>query len=250
MSYTSDTCGPSAPRTAGPSIVAVGRLVRHKRLEQVVRLTDQLADAWPDLQVHLVGRGPDEPRIRAAVARLGDPSRVTVHGFLPTPEKDALLRTAWLHLSASQGEGWGLSVLEAAALGVPSVAYDVDGLRDAIRDGETGWLVAEGETLSATVSRALSDVESEPEYAGKTTLLILPDFGRDADDDPGGNGFQHHRTGDALSRTTWLMALGPGIREGVVHDRPVDSVDLVPTIGSMLSFSAALSRGKPIAEIV
>ncbi len=93
-------------------------------------------------------------------------------------------------------------------------------------------------------------IDSEPEYAGKTTLLILPDFGRDADDDPGGNGFQHHRTGDPLSRTTWLMALGPGIREGVVHDRPVDSIDVVPTIGSMLSFSAALSQGKPIAEIV
>ena len=93
-------------------------------------------------------------------------------------------------------------------------------------------------------------IESEPEYAGKTTLLILPDFGRDADDDPGGNGFQHHRTGDPLSRTTWLMAVGPGIREGVVYDRAVDSTDLVPTIGSMLGFSAELSRGTPMKEIV
>ena len=93
-------------------------------------------------------------------------------------------------------------------------------------------------------------IESEPEYKGKTTLLILPDFGRDADDDPGGNGFQHHRTGDPLSRTTWLMALGPGIREGVVHDRAVDSTDLVPTIGSLMGFSAAMSQGKPIAEIL
>ena len=93
-------------------------------------------------------------------------------------------------------------------------------------------------------------IEGEPEYKGKTTLLILPDFGRDADDDPGGNGFQHHRTGDPLSRTTWLMAMGPGIREGVVYDRAVDSTDLVPTIGSILGFSAAMSQGKPIAEIV
>ena len=43
-------------------------------------------------------------------------------------------------------------------------------------------------------------LESEPEYSGKTTLLILPDFGRDADEDAGGNGFQHHRTGDAAAR--------------------------------------------------
>jgi hypothetical protein len=92
-------------------------------------------------------------------------------------------------------------------------------------------------------------VRSEPEYAGKTTMFILPDFGRDSDTDPGGNGFQHHRTGDALSRTTWMMVLGPGVRQNVVIDRPLESVDLVPTIGSLLGFSARLSQGKPVTEI-
>jgi hypothetical protein len=93
-------------------------------------------------------------------------------------------------------------------------------------------------------------VQSEPEYAGNTTLFILPDFGRDSDDDSGGNGFQHHRTGDALSRTTWMMALGAGVREGVVFDRPMESTDLVPTLGSMMGFSAALAQGKPIPELL
>jgi len=92
--------------------------------------------------------------------------------------------------------------------------------------------------------------QSEPEYAGKTTLLILPDFGRDADEDAGGNGFQHHRTGDVPSRTTWMMALGSGIREGVVFDRRLESLDLVPTIGSMMGFSASQSHGKPITELL
>jgi hypothetical protein len=93
-------------------------------------------------------------------------------------------------------------------------------------------------------------IRSEPQYAGKTTLFILPDFGRDADEDSGGNGFQHHRTGDALSRTTWMMALGAGVREGVVFDRPLQSTDLVPTLAAMLNFSAALAEGKPIPELV
>jgi hypothetical protein len=92
-------------------------------------------------------------------------------------------------------------------------------------------------------------IQREPEYAGKTSLFILPDFGRDSDMDPGGNGFQHHRTGDALSRTTWMMALGPGIRQNAVIDRPLESTDLVPTLGSLLGFSARFSQGKPIAEI-
>src|SRR5258705_3882821 len=93
-------------------------------------------------------------------------------------------------------------------------------------------------------------IQTEPEYAGNTTLFILPDFGRDSDEDSGGNGFQHHRTGDALSRTTWMMALGAGVREGVVFDRPMESTDLVPTLGSMLGFSASLAEGKPIPELL
>ncbi len=92
-------------------------------------------------------------------------------------------------------------------------------------------------------------VQSEPEYAGKTSMFILPDFGRDSDTDPGGNGFQHHRTGDTLSRTTWMMALGPGIRQNTVIDRPLQSIDLVPTIGSLLGFSPRFSNGQPVMEI-
>jgi hypothetical protein len=92
-------------------------------------------------------------------------------------------------------------------------------------------------------------IESNPEYKGRTTMFILPDFGRDSDIDAGGNGFQHHRTGDTLSRTTWMMVLGPGVRQGIVIDRPVQSIDLVPTIGARLGFSARFSKGVPLTEI-
>ncbi len=93
-------------------------------------------------------------------------------------------------------------------------------------------------------------IQSEPEYAGKTNMFILPDFGRDSDGDAGGNGFQHHRTGDALSRTTWVMAMGPGVRQNRVVDRRVESTDLVPTLGSLLGFSTGGAQGKPLAEIL
>lgn len=93
-------------------------------------------------------------------------------------------------------------------------------------------------------------IQREPEYAGRTNMFILPDFGRDSDDDAGGNGFQHHRTGDLLSRTTWMMALGPGVRENVVVSRPVQSIDLVPTLGSLMGFTPHLSKGAPLAELI
>lgn len=93
-------------------------------------------------------------------------------------------------------------------------------------------------------------IQSDPEYAGKTTMFILPDFGRDSDFDAGGNGFQHHRTGDALSRTTWMMVLGPGIREGIMVDRPVQSVDLVPTLGALLGFPTPHTQGQKLVEVL
>lgn len=93
-------------------------------------------------------------------------------------------------------------------------------------------------------------IQSEPEYAGRTTLFILPDFGRDSDEDAGGNGFQHHRTGDVLSRTTWMLVAGPGIREGVVFDRAMESTDLVPTVGAMFGFSPSFAQGKPVEELL
>lgn len=93
-------------------------------------------------------------------------------------------------------------------------------------------------------------IQTEPEYEGKTSMFILPDFGRDSDTDAGGNGFQHHRTGDALSRTTWMMALGPGIREGITVDRRIESIDLVPTLGALLGCSAQAAQGHPLPEVV
>ncbi len=91
---------------------------------------------------------------------------------------------------------------------------------------------------------------SDPEYASKTTMFILPDFGRDSDIDSGGNGFQHHRTGDALSRTTWMMVLGPGVRQNVVVDRPHRIDRSGAYARRLLRLRRPLRRqGKPIAEV-
>ncbi len=107
--------------------------------------------------------------------------------------------------------------------------------------------IQRSDRLCAEIWRA---IENESEYAGKTTLFILPDFGRDSDVSAGGNGFQHHRTGDPVSRTTWMMVLGPGVRENVVVERPVQSTDLVPTLGSLLGFSPRLAQGKALPEVL
>ncbi|MEU6790412.1 glycosyltransferase family 4 protein [Nonomuraea wenchangensis] len=144
-------------RSAEPRLVCLGRLVAHKRVHLLLDAVAELRRHRPDLQVDVIGRGPEEERLRARL-----PEGVTLHGYLPEREKSRVVARAWLHVSASQGEGWGLSVLEAAALGVPTVAFDVDGLRDAVRPGETGWLLpegAEGTGLAKGIAGALDEVD-------------------------------------------------------------------------------------------
>ena len=149
----------SAGQTAGPaptSLTWVGRLVAHKRAELILPVAQRLDGSGRTIDV--MGRGPAAHPLAAAVAARGLAGTVRLHGFLPEADKQAIVAGSLLHLNTSQGEGWGLCVLEAAALGVPTVAYDVDGLRDAVRDGETGWLVHAGETIEDVTERAIKEL--------------------------------------------------------------------------------------------
>jgi len=147
---------PESAATGPGSLVWVGRLVAHKRADRVLDIGDRLRDTG--ITIDMVGRGPAADSLVSEIASRGLESVVRLRGYLPEDEKRALVANALLHLNTSRGEGWGLCVLEAAALGVPTVAYDVDGLRDAVRDGETGWLVRDGELIADVTERALKEL--------------------------------------------------------------------------------------------
>jgi glycosyltransferase involved in cell wall biosynthesis len=147
------------PRSRGGgqvSLVWVGRLVAHKRADRILPVGERLRGRG--VAIDVVGRGPGAAPLAAAVAARGLAGTVRLHGFLPEAGKQAVMAGALLQLNTSQGEGWGLCVLEAAALGVPTVAFDVDGLRDAVRDGETGWLVGAGEQIEDVTERAVKEL--------------------------------------------------------------------------------------------
>jgi glycosyltransferase involved in cell wall biosynthesis len=143
-----------------PAITWVGRMVAHKRVERVLDVASRLGPAG--MMIDVIGRGPCSESLAAEVTRRGLAATVRLRGYLPEDAKRAAVAASMLHLNTSQGEGWGLCVLEAAQLGVPTVAYDVDGLRDAVRDGETGWLVRPGERIEDVVERAMKEL-AEPD---------------------------------------------------------------------------------------
>ena len=134
----------------------VGRVVAHKRAERLLDVAARLRPAG--VTVEVVGRGPGTESLAAEAERRGLAGAVRLHGYLPEAAKRAVVASSVVHLNTSQGEGWGLCVLEAAQLGVPTVAYDVDGLRDAVRPGETGWLVRAGQRIEDVTQSALAEL--------------------------------------------------------------------------------------------
>ena len=92
------------------------------------------------------------------------------------------------------------------------------------------------------------EVNSNSKYKDKTTVLILPELGRDGDQNAA-NGFLNHRTGDATCRNLWLLALGGGIPVGET-DRIVSHVDVAPTAAELLGVRAAALQGKVLREIL
>jgi glycosyltransferase involved in cell wall biosynthesis len=138
-----------------PTVLALGRVEPYKRTEMLVDAVASIEGA----RLVVAGSGTGIEAVRAHVARRGFEARVELLGFVDEDAKVRLLRSAHVVATASQKEGWGLTVLEAAACGTPSVAFDVPGLRDAIRDGETGVLVHGDDpaALARALRRVLED---------------------------------------------------------------------------------------------
>src|SRR2546423_13518076 len=101
------------------------------------------------------GAGDYRPRLEALARSLDLGQRVRFLGRISEPDKLTLLRRAWALVFASPKEGWGITNLEAAACATPVVASNSPGIRESVRDGETGYLVPHGDTnaMAAALDR-------------------------------------------------------------------------------------------------
>jgi len=125
-------------------VAYLGRLEPYKRVDLLLRALAQLTPRFPGLDAVVVGRGSERERLEACARELGLAERVRFTGFVSDAERDEAVGEARVCVCPSVKEGWGITVIEANALGVPVIATNAPGLRDAIRHGETGFLFAEG----------------------------------------------------------------------------------------------------------
>ena len=148
------------PRDPAPLIISWSRLRRYKSVDVAIRAFARIREELPRARMKIMGRGPDEPRLRRLVREMGLRDEIEFTGHLAWSDLVDLLYRARIFLNPSPKEGWGLTVIEANACGLPVVASDRPGLRDSVRDGRTGLLTPYGD--AEAMARAALDLLREP----------------------------------------------------------------------------------------
>jgi glycosyltransferase involved in cell wall biosynthesis len=146
-------------RAAVPTFAYLGRLKHYKGVHLVIRAFAAMQHR--DAILEIAGAGDYRPKLEALAASLDLGNRVRFLGRISEPEKLALLRRSWALAFASPKEGWGITNLEAAACATPVVASNSPGIRESVKDGETGYLVPHGDTaaMAAAMDRLAGDRE-------------------------------------------------------------------------------------------
>jgi len=175
-----------------PIVVTVARLVPHKGQDIGIRALARLRDEFPTLRYVLVGEGHDEARLRNLAAELDVMDRVGFAGPMRDDELPEAYATSTVYLGASRidnqinAEGFGISFIEASACALPIVAGDSGGVRSAVRDGETGFVVnpTDVDAVAEALATLLRDVSLRDTMgvAGRKAVETHYNWQRVADD--------------------------------------------------------------------
>jgi glycosyltransferase involved in cell wall biosynthesis len=167
---------PGGDRSAAPLVVAVGRLVPVKRFDALMDALAKVRVDHPRLRAVIVGEGYERERLEARRHDLGADDWLDMPGKISEDELVDVYRRAWLVVSSSQREGWGMTVTEAGACGTPAVATRIAGHENAVDDGVSGVLVDDPAGIAPAVSELIADpvrraelAKGAVEHAGKFT---------------------------------------------------------------------------------
>jgi phosphatidylinositol alpha-1,6-mannosyltransferase len=150
----------------GRWLLTVARLMAHKGIDTALHALVELRVQHPDLRYAVVGAGKRHGELEALAQSLGVADRVRFLTNVPDQDLPAIYNVADVYVGVSRQadsmvEGFGISLVEASACGIPVVAGRSGGMADAVREGETGFLVepTDPREVAAMVHRLLEDRE-------------------------------------------------------------------------------------------
>lgn len=162
LDLTAYPADPDRPVPA-PVITYLGQIKKYKGIDLVMEALPAVLERIPKAVYRIIGEGDHRERLEARARELGVAESVEFLGFRGGEEKLRLLRETRALVYTSPKEGWGLSVIEAGALGVPTLASDSPGLRESVRHGETGYLVPHGD-VPAIAERLVTLLSDDGEW--------------------------------------------------------------------------------------
>ncbi|RME21685.1 MAG: glycosyltransferase family 1 protein, partial [Candidatus Zixiibacteriota bacterium] len=130
---------PSVPKAERPTILYLGRIKKYKSIQHLIAAFARVREELPEARLMVVGDGDYLPALKAQAAELGLTEAVEFPGFVSVEDKVNRMRRAHVAVLPSLKEGWGLTNIEANAVGTAVIAADSPGLRDSVRDNETGF---------------------------------------------------------------------------------------------------------------
>ena len=138
----------SSTSARAPYFIWLSRVHRYKGIWTALEAFGIFSKKHPEVQLKIVGGGPLLKKLPAWIKSHGLDGKVELTGFVPAARKYELLSSSLALLQTSYKEGWGLTVMEAAQLCKTTIASDVPGLRDSVRNGETGILFPSGDAVA------------------------------------------------------------------------------------------------------
>ncbi len=147
----------SARKSKFPTILYLGRLRRYKRVDILIRSFPKIKRQIPRVKLIIAGDGQDRARLEFMARAKRIDGDVVFKGFVSEEEKVRLLQESWVLAFPSLVEGWGLVAMEAAACGTPTVGFNVPGIRDAVKDEESGLLADTRQDFIDSIIKILQD---------------------------------------------------------------------------------------------
>jgi glycosyltransferase involved in cell wall biosynthesis len=147
------------PKSRTPLIGYFGRLKKYKSIDHLLQAFSRVKKRIPNIKLVIVGDGDHRPALQKIADQLEISASVQFTGYVSEEEKVEWLNRVWFMVNTSSKEGWGLTVIESNACGTTVIGSDVPGLRDAIKDGQTGLLYPYGyvESLSEKIQLLIND---------------------------------------------------------------------------------------------
>ena len=158
-----------AKRSANPTFTYVGRLKHYKNIDVAIKAQAIISKKYNEARLFIAGKGEEENYLKGLAKELGTNGSVVFKGFISEKSKAKLLSSSWAAIQPSSFEGWGITVIEANACGIPVIASKTNGLSDSVVDGVTGLLVPQGnpEVLAKAMEGIILDKKFRLELGRK-----------------------------------------------------------------------------------